>query len=493
KSLREDSDGLFPGLMRRDFKSLFGRMDSLSRRLCGREMTHALVEKKGNAKDEYYGKLILDLGNEVRSSIKQETAAMENLVERLGNTKEKAECKKLKKELKESRFSNTFICMQNERVERDLYWTRVRAHEFYQDMIRRGFVFEERPNKAIDVLIKDEKISRISAIGCNDLYHFMKQCKIMPPKSTPLTQAAIRQMIKESVDAPIAAERARHTNARNDARGSGPVKGQDVAPAVRECTFAGFIKCNPTACHGTEGAVELRRWFEKTESVFGISERTTRVLSNRKSSKNEARTVKLEERVKVDAYIRRLTDNIKGEVTSSKPANLNEAMRMAYKLMEPKSQARDERILEGRNQNAPTDGRVSSGSLPLCERCFTHHVSPCTIKCHKCGKVGHKARYCKEKSVAMGANAQPIPTCYDCGEQGHTRNRCPKKVKQEEVRKVCGRAYAIKDADPQGSNVVTSTFMLNNRYASILFDSGSDRSFVDTRFSSMLNIDKNKS
>ncbi|GKF59467.1 reverse transcriptase domain-containing protein [Tanacetum coccineum] len=39
--------------------------------------------------------------------------------------------------------------------------------------------------------------------------------------------------------------------------------------------------------------------------------------------------------------------------------------------------------------------------------------------------------------------------------EGHTRNRCPKKVKQEEVREVCGRAYAIKDAEPKGPNVVT--------------------------------------
>ncbi|GJT81896.1 putative reverse transcriptase domain-containing protein, partial [Tanacetum coccineum] len=95
----------------------------------------------------------------------------------------------------------------------------------------------------------------------------------------------------------------------------------------------------------------------------------------------------------------------------------------------------------------------------------------------------------KEKSVATGANAQPVWTCYDCGEQGHTRNRCPKKVKQEKVGEARGRAYAIKDADPQGLNVVTGTFLLNNRYASVLFDSGSDRSFVDTRFSSMLDID----
>nr|GEW56155.1 reverse transcriptase [Tanacetum cinerariifolium] len=66
---------------------------------------------------------------------------------------------------------------------------------------------------------------------------------------------------------------------------------------------------------------------------------------------------------------------------------------------------------------APTEKKVSSGSLHVCERCFTCHVGPCTIKCHKCGKVRHKSRYCKEKSVATGANAQPIWTCYDCGEQ----------------------------------------------------------------------------
>ncbi|GJS49551.1 hypothetical protein Tco_0599672 [Tanacetum coccineum] len=123
--LREDSDGLLPGLMRRDINYLFGRMVSLSRRLCGREMTHALIEKKGKAKDEYY--------------------------------EDKVECKKLKKELKEARFSDTFLHMQKERVERDLYWTKVRAHEFYQEMIRSGFVFEERPDEAIDVPIEDEK------------------------------------------------------------------------------------------------------------------------------------------------------------------------------------------------------------------------------------------------------------------------------------------------------------------------------------------------
>ncbi|GJZ06180.1 hypothetical protein Tco_0539973 [Tanacetum coccineum] len=79
-------------------------------------------------------------------------------------------------------------------------------------------------------------------------------------------------MIKESVNTAIATERARHVNAGNDARVSGPIRGQDAAPIVRECTFARFMKCNPIVFNDTEGAVKLRRWFEKTESVLGISE-----------------------------------------------------------------------------------------------------------------------------------------------------------------------------------------------------------------------------
>nr|GEW02201.1 hypothetical protein [Tanacetum cinerariifolium] len=240
-------------------------------------------------------------------------------------------------------------------------------------------------------------------------------------------------MIKDSVDAAITAERARQENVRNDASGTKLAR----------------------------GAVELQILFEKTESVFEISEcaegkKVKFATSTLKGLaltwwKNKVATMVLETvnqipwtemkqlmtlefcpieevqrmehelwNLKVDAYIRGLTDNIKGEVTSFKPADLNEAVRMAHKLMEQKLQARD-----------------------------------CTIKCHKCGKVGDKARYYKEKSVATGANAQPIWTCYDCGEQGHTRNRCPKKVKQEEVGEAHGRAYAIKDDELQGLNVVT--------------------------------------
>nr|GEU66050.1 reverse transcriptase domain-containing protein [Tanacetum cinerariifolium] len=51
------------------------------------------------------------------------------------------------------------------------------------------------------------------------------------------------------------------------------------------------------------------------------------------------------------------------------------------------------------------------------------------------------------------------------------------------------RVYALggKEANPD-FNVVTGTFLLNNRYTSILFDTGTDRTFMSTEFSSLIDI-----
>nr|GEX88064.1 reverse transcriptase domain-containing protein [Tanacetum cinerariifolium] len=52
-----------------------------------------------------------------------------------------------------------------------------------------------------------------------------------------------------------------------------------------------------------------------------------------------------------------------------------------------------------------------------------------------------------------------------------------------------GKAYVLGggDANPD-SNVVTGTFLLNKHYAYVLFDSGADRSFMSTTFSTLLDI-----
>ncbi|GJZ93856.1 putative reverse transcriptase domain-containing protein [Tanacetum coccineum] len=79
---------------------------------------------------------------------------------------------------------------------------------------------------------------------------------------------------------------------------------------------------------------------------------------------------------------------------------------------------------------------------------------------------------------------------------GHFKRDCPKlKNKDGGNRNVQGWVYAVGNAKKRGNatgnpdaNVVMGTFLLNNHYASILFDTGADRSFISTAFSSLINI-----
>ncbi|GKA69930.1 putative reverse transcriptase domain-containing protein [Tanacetum coccineum] len=94
---------------------------------------------------------------------------------------------------------------------------------------------------------------------------------------------------------------------------------------------------------------------------------------------------------------------------------------------------------------------------------------------------------------AQGEN-QRVLTCFECGAKGHYKSNCPKLKNKNQGNQAgngnaVARAYAVgtKGTNPN-SNVVTSTFLLNNRYASILFDNGADRSFVSTAFSSLIDI-----
>nr|GEY22704.1 hypothetical protein [Tanacetum cinerariifolium] len=45
-----------------------------------------------------------------------------------------------------------------------------------------------------------------------------------------------------------------------------------AAPEITGCTYITFMKCEPRPFKGTEGAVGLRQWFEKLESMFRISD-----------------------------------------------------------------------------------------------------------------------------------------------------------------------------------------------------------------------------
>ncbi|GJT54906.1 reverse transcriptase domain-containing protein [Tanacetum coccineum] len=126
------------------------------------------------------------------------------------------------------------------------------------------------------------------------------------------------------------------------------------------------------------------------------------------------------------------------------------------------------------------------GSKPLCAKCTatittTVHVLPNTTSATLLTAKG-----------ALGQVRNPLS--YECGAQGHFKRDCPKlknnnRGNQAGNENTLAKVYTVGRVETNpDSNVVTGTFLLNNRYASVLFDTGADRSFVSTTFSSQIDI-----
>ncbi|GJR75094.1 reverse transcriptase domain-containing protein [Tanacetum coccineum] len=95
----------------------------------------------------------------------------------------------------------------------------------------------------------------------------------MPPKRTStsetpaITLAAIQQLINDGISSALKAQAASMASASNPNRNTGPTG----TPVAKTGNYKEFVSCQPFYFNGTEGAVSLIRWFERTESVFSRS------------------------------------------------------------------------------------------------------------------------------------------------------------------------------------------------------------------------------
>ncbi|GJX51360.1 putative reverse transcriptase domain-containing protein [Tanacetum coccineum] len=357
----------------------------------------------------------------------------------------------------------------------------------------------------------------------------------MPPRR--LKRKSVKRLVEKRVAKAI--EEYEKSRANPDSAGSsgGNTGNARGTMNVQGCSHKTFMNGKPHSFNVTEGVVGLRRWLEKVEQVFEICKCVEEdkvmfaastfegraltwwngnvhtlglVNANRipwtefktmmtteycpateiQRMEQELWTLTLKgddieaynnrfhelalmcpelvptEKKKIERYVRGFPERIKGNITSSKPATLHDAINMARELVEQAVQA-------------PTEGRGYAGNLPRCNHCNSHNNGQCPPKCRKCQRTGHQEKDCRVRVPGAGVTPLRDVTCYGCGEKGHYKDKCPKGRNQQNEG-AHGRAYVVV--------VVAGTFLLNDHYACILFDSGDEKSFISSAFTPFIDI-----
>nr|GFA56604.1 reverse transcriptase domain-containing protein [Tanacetum cinerariifolium] len=261
-----------------------------------------------------------------------------------------------------------------------------------------------------------------------------------------MTPESIQAMIDQAIQR-------NSTHTQDDAsQSSGGGLRRPVQPA-RVCSYTDFIKCQPLNFKGTEGVVGLKRWSEIKKLKIKLW--NLRVKGNDVAAYTQrfqelalmCTKFLADETEKVDKYISGLPDNIHRNVMFTRPKTLDETIKLANDLMDKKLRTYAER----QNDNKR-----------------------------------------KADDSSRNNQVQNTGTYFECGEPGHFNKNCPKLKNNGNANgngEARGKAYVLGGGDSNlESNTVTGTFLLNNRYALILFDTSADRSFVSTAFSALLNI-----
>ncbi|GKB56337.1 putative reverse transcriptase domain-containing protein, partial [Tanacetum coccineum] len=299
--------------------------------------------------------------------------------------------------------------------------------------------------------------------------------------------------------------RSRNGDDNHDSGGDGRRR----MPVTRECTYTNFLKCQPMNFKGTEGVVGLTQWFEKMESVFHISNCTvacqikfaTCTLQGKAITRwdTHVRTVRHEVKCtdllsynqrfqelalmcrrmfpdvsdEVEKYVGVLPDMIHGSVMASKPKTMQDAIEFATELMDQKIRTLAEQQAKNKRKFEDTSRNNQNQHQPF--------------KRHNVARA-YTARP-REKKPGLAIR----PGTIEANLLLPTTTKEPKGQIKEfslalsmELRVISG-AYEVRNAGKSlDANVVTGTFLLNNRYDSIIFDTGADRSFVSTAFSSSI-------
>ncbi|GJV66838.1 reverse transcriptase domain-containing protein [Tanacetum coccineum] len=161
-----------------------------------------------------------------------------------------------------------------------------------------------------------------------------------------------------------------------------------------------------------------------------------------------------EEEDQVEKFTGGLPDNIQGNVIAAEPTRLQDVVRIANNLMDQKLKGYAMKNAENKRR-LEVNQRDNRGQQPPFKRL-------------NCRRQGHYMSDCQKLKGQNHGN---------------------KAGNKNDVGKAREKAYVLGGGDANlDSNVIKGTFLLNNHYTSMIFDSGADRSFVSTTFSTFLDI-----
>ncbi|GKB13445.1 putative reverse transcriptase domain-containing protein, partial [Tanacetum coccineum] len=160
-------------------------------------------------------------------------------------------------------------------------------------------------------------------------------------------------------------------------------------------------------------------------------------------------------------------------------------------------------------------GRENTSAWPKFTTCNSYHApgEPCRT-CFNCNHPGHLAkdyRGVPRNVNPVNARNLTVRACYQCGSTDHVKSACPRLKRAQgpggnhpnqvvdnnggqgrgnQGNQARGREFMLgAEEGRQDPNIVTGMFTLNNHFATNLFDSGADYSFVSPTFIPLLGIE----
>ncbi|GJZ63161.1 hypothetical protein Tco_0619582 [Tanacetum coccineum] len=143
------------------------------------------------------------------------------------------------------------------------------------DRLRRRLSFVEDELRLIRRSRYYERTRQIVELLGSSITNNLTVCYVLCLKhdyhSLRYAPVAIKEIIAQRVTEALAAQEENHA-ARLEAESQSQNEDEGTNNNVaRVCTYNDFLNCQPRSFSGTEGIIDLARWFEKMESVFRIS------------------------------------------------------------------------------------------------------------------------------------------------------------------------------------------------------------------------------